>query len=243
MDTIALVTGANKGLGFETARQLAARGMTVLLGCRSLQHGQAAAEVLMGQDLDVLPVKLDVTSETDIQALRQLIEERYGKLDILVNNAGILQGESLGANSVLTVSPEDVRATFDINFFGALRVTQLLLPLLQKSPAGRIVNVSSILSSLTLHADPGSVVGHSKPVGYNASKAALNMLTLHLADALRGTSIKVNSAHPGWVKTDLGGSNAPMRPESGVRTIVQLATLPEEGPNGKLIHVNREIPW
>jgi NAD(P)-dependent dehydrogenase (short-subunit alcohol dehydrogenase family) len=243
VDTIALVTGANKGLGLETVKQLAAKGMTVLLGSRSLDRGQAAAASLVEAGLNVEAVQLDVTSDRDIQSLRNLIEERYGKLDVLVNNAGILQGETLGANSVLTVSAEDVKSTFDTNFFGALRLSQVLMPLLQKSPAARIVNVSSILSSLTLHASPGSVVGHSKPLGYNASKAALNMLTLHLADALRETNIKVNSAHPGWVKTELGGANAPMRPESGVRTIVQLATLPDVGPSGKLIHVNREIPW
>ncbi len=243
MQRIALISGANKGLGFETARQLAAQGFTIVLGSRSPERGREAAEKLRAEGAAAEAVQLDVTKETDIQVVKELLETRFGQLDVLVNNAGIIQGESLGGNSVLDVQPDDVRATLETNFIGALRLTQVLLPLLRKSPAGRIVNVSSILSSLTLHADPASVVGHSKPIAYNASKAALNMLTLHLADALRDTSIKVNSAHPGWVKTDLGGEKAPMRVESGVRTIVQLATLPEDGPTGKLLHHGRELPW
>jgi NAD(P)-dependent dehydrogenase (short-subunit alcohol dehydrogenase family) len=240
---VALITGANKGLGLETARQLGKKGITVLLGSRSQANGDVAAAQLVAEGIDAHALSLDVTKAEDIAAVVSYIKDHYQQLDILVNNAGVIQGETLGDNSALTIAPDMLRSTFDTNFFGAVALTQALVPLLKKSEGGRIVNVSSILSSLTLHADPASAVGHSKPLAYNASKAALNMFTILLADALKDTPIKVNSAHPGWVKTDLGGPNAPMKPESGVRTIIQLATLPADGPSGRLIHVSREIPW
>jgi len=240
--TIALVTGANKGLGLETSRQLAEQGMTVLLGVRDLEKGARALESLQG--LDVTPVELDVTREDHIADAKAYIENRFGRLDVLVNNAGMIHPEEpLFANSAQTVSLAALKETFDVNFFAQVALTQALLPLIKKSPAGRIVNVSSILGSLTLHSDENSDATGVKPLAYDASKTALNQFTVHLAAALKGTGIKVNSAHPGWVKTDLGGQQAPVEVADGARTAVRLATLDPNGPSGKFFHFDEEIPW
>jgi NAD(P)-dependent dehydrogenase (short-subunit alcohol dehydrogenase family) len=240
--TIALVTGANKGLGLETSRQLAEQGMTVLLGVRDLEKGARALESLKG--LDVTPVELDVTREDHIADAKAYIENRFGRLDVLVNNAGMIHPEEpMFANSAQTVSPEALKATFDVNFFGPVALTQALLPLINKSAAGRIVNVSSILGSLALHSDETSDATGVKPLAYDASKTALNQFTVHLAASLKNTTIKVNSAHPGWVKTDLGGQQAPVEVVEGAKTAVRLATLDPNGPSGKFFHFDEEIPW
>lgn len=241
-NTIALVTGANKGLGLETSRRLAQQGMTVLLGVRDLEKGAQAVDDL--QDLDVTPVELDVTREDHIAAVKEYIANRFGKLDVLVNNAGMIHPEEpLFANSAETVSQAALKETFDVNFFGQVALTQALLPLIKKSTAGRIVNVSSILGSLTLHSDESSDATQVKPLAYDASKTALNQFTVHLAAALAGTTVKVNSAHPGWVKTDLGGQQAPMDVIDGAKTAVQLAMLDTDGPTGRFFHFDEEIPW
>jgi len=241
-ETIALVTGANKGLGLETSRRLAQQGMTVLLGVRDLGKGAQAVNAL--PDLAVTPVELDVTREDHIAAAKAYIENRFTRLDVLVNNAGMIHPEEpLFANSAETVSQAALKETFDVNFFGQVALTQALLPLIKKSAAGRIVNVSSILGSLTLHSDESSDATQVKPLAYDASKTALNQFTVHLAAALTGTAIKVNSAHPGWVKTDLGGHQAPMDVTDGAKTAVQLATLGPEGPSGKFFHFDEEVPW
>lgn len=241
-ESIALVTGANKGLGLETSRRLAQQGMTVLLGARDLEKGARAVDELLG--LDVTPVELDVTREDHIAATKEYIENRFGRLDVLVNNAGMIHPEEpLFANSAELISQAALKETFDVNFFGQVALTQALLPLIKKSPAGRIVNVSSILGSLNLHSDADSDATNIKPLAYDASKTALNQFTVHLAAALAGTSIKVNSAHPGWVKTDLGGHQAPMDVVDGAKTAVQLATLGPDGPSGKFFHFDEEIPW
>ena len=239
---IALITGANKGLGLETARQLGKQGATILLGARDLKKGEEAAEVLRGIGVDVKPIKLDVGSADDIKAAADLIAKDYGKLDILINNAGI-NFEDFGSNSTLTVSEETVRKTFDTNFFAVIAVTEAMLPLLRKSDAARIVNLSSILGSLTLHATPGSPIYGSKAFAYDASKAALNAFTIHLAHALKDTKIKVNSAHPGWVKTDMGTDAAPMELVDGAKTQVQLALIGEDGPTGGYFHMGEALPW
>jgi NAD(P)-dependent dehydrogenase (short-subunit alcohol dehydrogenase family) len=161
----------------------------------------------------------------------------------LVNNAGILKEGGLATKNASSVSPELLRETFDVNFFTVVRLTQTLLPLLKKSEAGRIVNLSSILGSLTVHSAPNSPIASAKPFAYNASKTALNAFTVHLADELQGTNVKVNSAHPGWVKTELGGPGAPMELEDSPKTSVQLATLGADGPTGKFFHVADELPW
>jgi NAD(P)-dependent dehydrogenase (short-subunit alcohol dehydrogenase family) len=239
---VALITGANKGLGLETARQLGKQGITVLLGARDLAKGEAAAAQLKKDGTDARAVKLDVNDPADYAAVAKAIEKDFGVLDILVNNAGLLLDSRKG-NETSTTSAEVLRKTFDTNFFAVVALTQALLPLVRKSEAGRIVNLSSILGSLTLHATKGSYVYDAKTFAYDASKAALNAFTIHLAHELQGTKIKVNSAHPGWVKTDMGGEGAVLEIEEGGKTSVELATLPEDGPTGGYFHMGKPIPW
>ncbi len=238
---VALISGANKGLGLETARQLGKQGVTVLLGARDIAKGEAAAAELGKDGVEAIAVKLDVLDAADVSAAAARVEAEFGLLDILVNNAGMLV-EALGENSTLTVSEEDLRATFETNFFAVVRLTNVMLPLLRKSAAGRIVNVSSILGSLTLHAAQGPR-SLGKTLAYDASKSALNAYTIHLAAALGDTKIKVNSAHPGWVKTDMGTDAALLDVEEGAKTEVMLATLAEDGPTGGYFHLGKTVPW
>jgi NAD(P)-dependent dehydrogenase (short-subunit alcohol dehydrogenase family) len=240
---IALVSGANKGLGLETARQLGKLGYTVLLGSRDPLKGEVAARSLRDAGLDARVIKLDVTRQSDIDAAVKTIEADYGKLDVLVNNAGVMQEKGWTQNRTSTTDPASLRATFEANVFAVAALTQALLPLLRNAEAARIVNVSSILGSVSLQATKGSPTYNTKLFAYNASKAALNMYTIHLAHELRGTKIKVNSAHPGWVTTDLGGSGAPMDVVDGAKTEVELATLGEDGPTGGFFHAGKEIAW
>lgn len=241
---IALVTGANKGIGFETCRQLAKLGITVLLGSRDEGRGKAAAARLRQEGYDVRPVQIDVTSSADINAVRNLIEGDFGRLDILVNNAGMVHpAEATFTNTSATVPMQALKATFDVNFFGLVELTQALLPLIRKSPAGRIVNVSSMLGSLTLHSNPKGGIDDFKPLAYDASKSAVNQFTVHLAALLKETPIKVNSVHPGWVKTDLGGKEAPMDATDGAKTSVRLATVGADGPSGGFFHMADTLPW
>ncbi len=245
MKKIALITGASKGLGFETALQLGKKGFTVIVAARSQQKSDEAATKLRTKDVDALGVQLDVNNSKDISNLVSFLTERFGKLDILVNNAGVqldFPGFMPG-NSTETLSMEILKQTFETNFFAPIALTQQLLPLLKKSDAGRIVNVSSIMGSLALHADAGSPIYGIKLLAYNSSKTALNQFTLHLAEALKDTLIKVNSAHPGWVKTDLGGEYAPMSIEDGVQTIVDLSVLDVHGKTGAFIHLGESLPW
>src|SRR5262249_13956309 len=163
-------------------------------------------------------------------------------------NAGVMldHGDFAGGggfNTTSTVTPDVLRRTFETNFFAVVALTQALLPLIRKAPAGRIVNLSSVLGSLTLHADPSSDIYAMKAFAYDASKTALNAFTVHLAQELRGTAIKVNSAHPGWVKTDMGGSAAPLEVSEGGKTSVQLASLPDDGPTGGYFHLRQPLPW
>lgn len=241
MKRIALVTGANKGLGFETARQLAEEGVTVLMASRDKNKGTEAVQKLKSEGLDVKWVLLEVTREADVDALVQHIDATYGRLDVLVNNAGIMHsGEPTGVNTAEGVKAEVLRETFDVNFFSLVSLTQKLLPLLKKSESGRIINVSSILGSNTVQSDETSPWSGIKPFAYNASKSALNSFTVHLAAALKDTNIKVNSAHPGWVRTDLGGQNAPLDTTEGARTSVSLTSADF---TGKFMHNAEEIAW
>ena len=248
-DKVAFITGANKGIGLETARGLGGLGIAVVIGSRDEAKGRAAADKLRAEENEkVEAVRFDVTKPEDHQEIARHLEGRYGKLDILVNNAGVwLEDMDFGApggfNTTTTVTPEVLRSIFETNFFAVVALTQALLPLIRKSPAGRIVNLSSILGSLTLHSDPSSGIYDKKAFGYDASKTALNAFTVHLAQALHGTPIKVNSAHPGWVKTDMGGSAAPMEVSEGSKTSVQLATLPDNGPTGGFFHLGEPLPW
>jgi len=240
---IALVTGANRGLGFETSRQLARHGIRVLVGARDRERGEGAARVLREEGCVVEPVQLDVTHPEDIDRCVHWIDEQFGKLDILVNNAGIVhEVERNWENSAATVSSAALRETFDVNFFGLVALTQGLLPLIKASEAGRIVNVSSSLGSLAIHGTRPDFAD-TKPLAYCASKAAVNMFTIHLAAALADTRIKVNSVNPGWVRTELGGEEAPLSPEEGARTAVQLATVGPDGPTGRFFHEHEELPW
>src|SRR6476620_8164011 len=203
---VAFITGANRGLGLETARELGRLGVIVVLGSRDAKKGEAAAAKLRDGDEDITAESLafDVTNTRDHQKAYDYLAGKYGRLDILVNNAGVLKENQIsatgsGPNPVSAVSPEILRETFETNFFAPVALTQKLLPLICKAPEGRIVNVSSILGSLTLHSDPNSPIYAFKTFAYDASKAALNSFTVHLAYELRNNKIKVNSAHPGWV--------------------------------------------
>lgn len=238
---IALITGANKGIGLETARQLHAKGVTVILGSRDLARGEAAAKSLGGGDR-LRAIKLDVSVEADRAEAVRWIAQEFGRLDILVNNAGVLLDE-WAVNATSTTPMSMLRETFEINFFAVVDLTQKLLPLIRKSESGRIVNLSSILGSLSLQATEGSPVYEAKMFAYDSSKAALNSFTIHLAHELRGSRIKVNSAHPGWVKTEMGGEGAPMEIEDGGRTSVELALLGPDGPSGGYFHMGKPIPW
>jgi NAD(P)-dependent dehydrogenase (short-subunit alcohol dehydrogenase family) len=237
---VALITGANKGIGFETARQLGAQGITILVGARDEARGTEAAAKLQSQGLDAHFVQLNVTDPATHANAAKFIEEKFGKLDILINNAGVLMdyGVTASASSV-----DNWRTTFETNVFSLVALTQTLLPLIKKSDAGRIVNLSSVLASLTLNSDPTAPLGGAYNTAYNASKAALNMFTIHLAIELKDTKIKVNSAHPGWVKTDMGGEAAPMEIVDGAKTSVALATLPDDGPTGAYVHLGETLPW
>lgn len=238
---IALITGANKGIGFETARQLGKQDITVLLGARDDRRGQEAAAKLKSEGIDAHAVRLDVTDKATIHAAAEQIGAKHGRLDILVNNAGVM--DSRGDQAASAVTEQALRSTFDANFFGLVAVTQAMLPLLRKSEAGRIVNLTSILGSIAEHADPNSPIFGVKYTAYDCSKAAVNMYTNHLAHELKGTPIKVNAAHPGWVKTDMGGEGAPMELEDGAKTSVWLATLPPEGPSGGFFHMQVHMRW
>ena len=244
---IALITGANKGIGLETARQLGKLGVTILVGSRDLAKGEQAAETLRSIGVEARAIKLDVVSESDRKAVAKLIKKKFGRLDILINNAAVMldsRGDGgWAANATSTTSAKVLHDTFETNFFAVVALTQELLPLLHKSEAGRIVNLSSILGSLTLHATKGSPIYDAKTFAYDASKSALNAFTIHLAHELQNTRIKVNSAHPGWVKTEMGGDGAVMELDEGAKTSVQLATLPDDGPSGGYFHLGEALPW
>jgi NAD(P)-dependent dehydrogenase (short-subunit alcohol dehydrogenase family) len=238
---IALVTGGNKGIGLEIVRNLAGAGCAVLLGARNAERGQEAVRQLKRAELDdVHFLEIDVTRQETITAAAKQIESEYGRLDILMNNAGInLRGDGLpGAADVGAV-----QKVFDTNFFGALRVAQTMLPLLYKSAAGRIVNISSGLGSLTLNSDPAWTGREVKLIGYNASKAALNMLTVHLAYEVRNTKIKVNSANPGYTKTDLNDNQGSQPVEVGAIEATRLALLDDDGPTGQSFSKDGPDPW
>lgn len=232
---IALVTGANKGIGFEISKQLGTMGMTVLVGARSLEKAKHAADALQADQIDARPVAVDVTNAEDIAAIAKYIEAEFGKLDVLVNNAG-------GFFDQLGRTADTMRQSFEVNAIGPFILTEALLPLLKASPAARIVNQSSILASLgTLQTD--DFLSHMLAPAYSSSKAALNAITLELSIRLKETNIKVNASHPGWVKTEMGGEQAPMEISEGAETAVYLATLPDDGPTGGFYHMQDRLPW
>ncbi|MDF2797462.1 MAG: Short-chain dehydrogenase/reductase [Devosia sp.] len=237
---VALVTGANKGIGFEIARQLAKSGVHVLLGARDLARGQQAVASLASIDLEVEAIEIDLNDGKTMTAAAQAIGGRHGRLDILVNNAGIVDAQD-GPPSVATI--DAVRRLMETNFIGTLAMTQAMLPLLRRSEAGRIVNLATTLGSLAINGDPSSPYYEARLIGYNASKAALNMLTVQLAAELKGTSIAVNSVAPGYVKTDLTGNNGFMTAEEGARLPVQYALLDDGTVSGRFVEPAGNAPW
>lgn len=243
---IAFITGGNKGIGFETAKQLAQRGIYPVIGSRNEEAGKKAVQKLKGLGLESDSIVYDVTNPEHRKNAVEYFKNKFGKLDILINNAGILiEQDSTKAIPKLTIDVEEqaLRQSFESNFFAVVFTTQAFIPLLKNSSAGRIVNVSSILGSLNLHSNPNSPIYHSKLFSYNSSKTAVNTFTIHLAYDLKDTKIKVNSVHPGWVQTDMGGSAAPMSVEDGAKTSVAMALLPDDGPTGGYFHMGESLPW
>ncbi|WP_375514939.1 SDR family oxidoreductase [uncultured Nostoc sp.] len=238
---VALITGANKGIGYEIARQLGSRGATVLVGARDIGRGEEAANKLCSNQIDARSVQLDIIDQKTIDSASKQIESEFGKLDILVNNAGILSdGDRLPPSQV---DIETLRHTYETNVFGVFAVTKTLLPLLKKSTAGRIVNLSSGLGSLTLNSDPNSEFADSKYLAYNSSKTAVNAITVLLAADLKDTPIKVNAADPGFTATDINQHQGYRTVEQGATAAVRLATLPDDGSSGGFFDENGVIPW
>ena len=237
---VALITGANKGIGLEIARELGNQGITVIVGARDAGRGQQAAEALRQDGIDAQPIALDVLDEASIKNAAESIDQQFGHLDILVNNAGISRERGQKPSES---SAEYLRETYATNVIGVVSVTNALLPLLRKSPAGRIVNQSSSMGSLGLASDPESPFAGLNLLAYNSSKAALNSITLEYAKELRDTPIKVNASDPGYVSTDLNGHQGYKTPEQGAVAAVRLATLPDNGPSGTFQDEKGAVAW
>ncbi|MET3928323.1 MULTISPECIES: SDR family oxidoreductase [Lysobacter] len=240
---VALVTGATRGIGFETVRQLAQAGVHTLLAGRDRGRAVDAALKLQGEGLPVEAIVLDVTDTASIAAAVQEVDRKFGRLDILVNNAGIIvEDKTLPKPSQQSVAAW--RETFETNVFAVVETTQAFLPLLHKAPAARIVNVSSLLGSLTLHTQPGSPIYDFKSIpAYNASKSAINSYSVHLAYELRDTPIKVNAVHPGYVKTDMNAGEGEIDVPTGAKTSVQMALIGADGPTGGYVYLGETLPW
>ncbi len=244
MKKIALITGANRGLGFETARQLAEKGVTVLLGGRNLEAIKEASKKIKKQGYSSDYILLDITNRDHINSALNTIKEKYGRLDILVNNAAI-RIEHYGLNP--SEQPmQKWRDTFDTNLFGMVELTVAMLPLIKKSTSGRVVNVSSLLASITTHTDQNSYayspMFKSLPA-YSAAKSAVNSWTVHLAYELRDTLIKVNAVHPGYTVTDMNEGAGDLDVSEGALTSVRMALLDSSGPSGTFTHMGNAIGW
>ncbi|REE95517.1 SDR family oxidoreductase [Thermomonospora umbrina] len=243
--TIALITGANKGIGLETARRLGAGGVTVLVGSRSPERGAAAVATLREEGADARLVEVDVTDEASVAKAAAWVDDEFGRLDALVNNAGVNPPSAAAPPSGTT--PAAVRETYETNVFGVVAVTNAMLPLLRRSPAGRIVNVSSDLGSLALMADPDSVYYPYNLLAYNSSKSALNAITVSYAKELADTSIKVNAVTPGYCATDLNAHTGPRSASQGAAEVARLALLDADGPTGGFFMDDPEpgtvVPW
>ena len=237
--TIALVTGANKGIGYEIAAGLGALGWSVGVGARDEQRREAAVQKLRADGADAFGVPLDVTDDASVAAAARLVEERAGRLDVLVNNAGITGGMP---QTPTTVDPATVRAAVETNVIGVIRVTNAMLPLLRRSASPRIVNMSSSVGSLTLQTAPGTEMGPIS-VAYAASKTFLNAVTVQYVKELRDTSILINAACPGFTATDLNGFRGVRTPEQGAAIAIRLATLPDDGPTGAFFDDAGVVPW
>ena len=238
---VALITGANKGIGFEVARQVGKAGCTVLVGARNVELGREAAAKLKAEGVDARFIAIDVVKHETIKRAAEEIARDFGRLDILVNNAGIAAIGKDGAPSVTDL--DAVRTTIETNFIGALAVTQAMLPLLRKSKAASIVNVSSELGSITGHTTPDWKFAHVRAIGYSASKAAMNMMTAQLALELAGTPIKVNSANPGFTATDLNQHRGHQTVEQGAAETIRLALIGPDGHTGGFFETGGKLPW
>ena len=237
---VALVTGANKGIGLEIARQVGKAAHRILLGARNVTLGEAAVSTLKSAGIDASFIQIDLNKPATLQAAAATITADYGRLDVLVNNAGTVDRAD-GPPSLASL--DAVRRCFDTNFFGTLALTQAVLPLLRKSSAGRIVNISSGLGSLAHNGDPAWEFAQYKFLGYNASKAAVNMLTVQLAAELADTGIKVNSADPGFTATDMNDHRGRQTIPEGAVAAVRLALLADDGPTGGFFSATRKEPW
>jgi NAD(P)-dependent dehydrogenase (short-subunit alcohol dehydrogenase family) len=237
---VAVVTGANRGIGFEIARQLALEDITVVMGTRDEEKGAIARDTLAGQGLDVHLSLIDVTDATTIQAAVGRIADTFGRLDVLVNNAGI---QIDGNTGVLELGLALVKNTLETNSFAPLLLSQACVPLMKRHEYGRIVNISSALGSLADITNPDSGYAQILSPAYRMSKTLLNAVTVLLAKELHGTNILVNSVCPGWVRTDMGGPQAPLSPEEAATTPMWLATLPDDGPTGGFFRERQPIPW
>jgi NAD(P)-dependent dehydrogenase (short-subunit alcohol dehydrogenase family) len=236
----ALVTGANKGIGRETARRLAELGMTVLVGARDRRRGEAAVTSLRTNSQDVHLVHLDVADEASVARAAADVAARFGKLDVLVNNAAT----AIGSGPPSKQGVASMRELFATNVFGLVAVTQAFLPLLEKAPAARIVNVSTSLGSLRLAADPENPVSQQGALfAYSASKTVVNAFTVRLANELRSKNVKINSACPGYVAPDLNQPRGVRTVEEGAEIIVRLATLPADGPTAGFFDDAGTVPW
>ncbi|WP_457936631.1 SDR family oxidoreductase [Mesorhizobium sp. 10J20-29] len=237
---IALVTGANKGIGLEIARQLAQAGVFVIIGARNAERAMAAVQDLASMGLEAQALAIDLNDHESIAVAADTIGGTHGRLDILVNNAGIVDPQD---GPPTASAPQAARRIMDTNFVGTLAVTQAMLPLLRRSSAGRIVNLSSSLGSLALNGDRTSPYYSARLIGYNASKAALNMLTVQLSEELRETPIVVNSVSPGFVRTDLTGHTGFMTPEEGAKLPVEYALLGDDAVSGRFVEASGQTPW
>ena len=246
MAKVVLITGANKGIGFEVAQQLGQAGFTVLLGARDAARGEEAAAKLRSEgsknsDVRYVLADLDHAHET-ATALAAQLQKDFGHLDVLINNAGVF--DMTGADGpASTVKTAALKRTFDINFFGTVEFTQPLLPLLRAAESARIINVSSGLGSLALNSDATSPFYAAKPLAYNASKAALNMFTVNLAWELRDTKIRVNSICPGFTATELNNNTGTQTIEEGAEAIVRFAQQPDDSPTGGFFHKDGSYSW
>jgi NAD(P)-dependent dehydrogenase (short-subunit alcohol dehydrogenase family) len=246
MTKIAVITGANRGLGFATARRLGQSGVKVIVGARTLADGERAAGRLLRQGLDAEALHLDIDSPASVRQAAERVEQRHGRIDVLINNAGILP-EATASDIDRPLDLRMLRETFETNVFGTVSVTKAFLALLRKSASGRIVNISSTMGSLTDQTDPSSPYYGLVVPAYQMSKAALNGFTIALSKTLADTSIKVNSVCPGWVQTDLGGPEnraaAPMTADEAAQIVVDMASIPADGPTGQFVDRAGTVAW
>jgi NAD(P)-dependent dehydrogenase (short-subunit alcohol dehydrogenase family) len=239
MTKIALITGANKGIGKEIARGLGKKGFTVLIGSRDEKRGADVVDEFKKEDIQAFAIPLEVTNEASILSAAKWVESKFGKLDVLVNNAGVVTDQAKPSESDLTL----IKKAYDTNVFAPIRLIQSFLPLLKKSDAARIVNVSSTLGSLAKSSDPTWAFDAVNNLGYCTSKSALNAITIHFAKELRGSTIKINSACPGYCSTDLNGHSGPRTPAQGAIAPIRLATLPADGPSGQFFDEDGVVAW